>query len=201
MTAIGIGTMRNSLPRFRMVNASKQLKADLVDLRMTAIERNRQTRMVLMESDASYLDPTTESGGAWTMEVGNRSRNSTRWQPINDIDAATTDIAKDGNRPFADVSLMPWGTLIGPGARNENTIVFSPRGWVENPSEDFQASGHIVLTLVNKEARAQGINDFIEVRLARSGLVDLEAALGRDPDGGSAGTGSSSTSGTFGGIR
>ena len=201
ISALGIATMQGSMPRYRMVNASKQLKGDLMDLRMTAIEQNRQTRLVLKTGDTDYLDPASDSQGAWMLEVGNRSRNSTRWRAVEES-GAEVNIAKGGNRPFPDVSLMPWGSFAGPGRNNTDAIVFSPRGWVENPAEDFQTSGYIVLTLVNKEARAKGINDFIEVRVARSGLVDLEAALGRDPDGGSAGVGGSTTSGAFfGGAR
>ena len=201
LSALGIATMQGSMPRYRMVNASKQLKGDLMELRMTAIEQNRQTRLVLGSGDADYLDPASASQGSWTLEVGNRSRNSTRWRPTGES-GSEVNIAKDGNRPFPDVSLMPWGSFAGPGRNNTDAIVFSPRGWVENPAEDFQSSGYIVLTLVNKEARAKGINDFIEVRVARSGLVDLEAALGRDPDGGPAGIGGATTSGAFpGGAR
>jgi len=202
ISALGIATMRGSMPRYRMVNASKQLKGDLMDLRMKAIEQNRQTRLVLEESDDDYLDPNSASAGAWKMEVGNRSRNSTRWRAVED-GSSSVNIAKAGNRPFPDVSLMPWGSFSGPGRNNSEAIVFSPRGWVENPAEDFQSSGYMVLTLVNKEARAKGINDFIEVRVSRAGLVDLEAALGRDPDGGTVGVGGATTSGAFlsGGAR
>ncbi len=194
LALLGVASMRGSMPRYRMVTASEELKADLGSLRMLAIEQNRQTRLRLVQSDPDYLNPDSPSAGAWRLEVGNRSRSSTRWtavEPKSDI-----DISEGGTRPAPGVSLMPWGTLIGPGTRNADAVVFSPRGWVENPPEDFQADGYIALTLINKEARAQGINDFIEVRIARSGLVDLEAALGRDAGGGAVGT-RATTSGAF----
>lgn len=198
LAVLGVATMRGSMPRYRMVNASKELKGDLGTLRMHAIEQNRQTRLVLLASDPSYLDPELPSVGAWQLQVGNRSRNSTRWSAIGP--KSDVDLSKGGSRPAPDVSLMPWGSLIGPGTNSADAIVFSPRGWVENPPEDFQAEGYIVLTLVNKEARARGINDFIEVRVARSGLVDLKASLGRDPDGGSVGTAATSSGAFFGGT-
>ncbi len=198
LALLGVATMRGSMPRYRMVTASEALKADLGSLRMLAIERNRQTRLRLVQADPDYLNPEAPSAGAWTLEVGNRSRNSTRWTAAES--KSDIDISAGGTRPAPDVSLMPWGGLIGPGTRNADAVVFSPRGWVENPPEDFQAEGYITLTLINKEARAQGINDFIEVRIARSGLVDLAASLGRDAGGGAVGTGATTSGALIGGT-
>ncbi len=208
VAGLGIATMREFTPRYKLVQASKELKADVSALRMMAIEENRQTRLLLADSDPDYLDASTASRGSWYLQIGNRARNSTRWDtlPVDvgadaDQSEGFIDISIDGTRPLKGVSLMPWGSFTGPGTRNADAIVFTPRGWVENPASDFASEGYIILTLINKAARADNINDYIEVRIARSGLVDLEASMGRDPDGNSVGTGATTSGAFFRGVQ
>jgi prepilin-type N-terminal cleavage/methylation domain-containing protein len=185
--AIGWGTMRDDLPRFRLVQTAKALRADLMQLQSLAVQRSRETRLRLVESGGTCTD-TSRWGGRWVLEVGDRSSGSTRWDILpedssadasdDDTTEGMVDIGPDGNRKARFVCLEPWSSIGGPGSGNADSIVFSPSAWVTNPSTDFDAAGAIELTLVNEVAREQGVVDEISIRVARSGFVRLESTLG-----------------------
>ena len=88
------------------------------------------------------------------------------------------DLSGQGADGISGVSLKPWGQLSGPGSRNLDSIVFSPRGYVINPATDFDSDGYITLTLINKQATAYGLDDSVDIRIARSGMVRMESSLG-----------------------
>lgn len=188
MAAIAWGSVRDLLPRFRMMSAAKQLKADLAELRNTAIVHNRETRLLLVSADSSYTDPGSPSAGAWWLQVGNRSLNARNWELMpadaaedgtdDDTSQGVIDIAPGGNRAQPGASLIPWDPIAGPGTGNGDAIVFSPRGWVTNPAGDFSSDGYISLTLVNKVALAHGVDDSVTLLVARSGMVRMETSMG-----------------------
>jgi prepilin-type N-terminal cleavage/methylation domain-containing protein len=70
MAAIGLGTVKDQIPRFRMVRAAKQLASDIAALRNTAIEQNRETRLLLVAADSSWESPGASNIGEWWMQVG-----------------------------------------------------------------------------------------------------------------------------------
>jgi type II secretory pathway pseudopilin PulG len=204
LTAIGIGSVRNLLPRYRMIQVSKQLKNDLAGLRVLAIEQNREARLKLDVSDPSWTDASTPQAGRWQLQVGDRHLNSRTWDtlPIDSVDGVdrltgegTIDLGEGGNRETADVSLVPWGAFKGPGVNNMNTIVFSPKGWVTNPAGDFSTTGYIELTLVNKAALIEGIDDSVTLHISRAGMVRVESSLSSGFEGSDAGTEAVSTGG------
>jgi hypothetical protein len=199
LAVIGLGTFRDFGPRYRLIQASKELKGDLMATRMSAIEENRQTRVKLITSDVAFSNVEVPSAGAWLLQGGNRAMNSNRWDtyPLGSDDArvGSIDISPEGNRPRAGVSLQPWPVLLGEGRNNPDTITYSPRGWVLNPPSDFGADGYITLVLGNKRAYAAGIDDYVEVKLARSGMVRLQSSLGRDLESNTAGTSDATTVG------
>lgn len=163
-----------------MMKAARLLQADVQNLRSISISTNRETRMLLVEGDAS-LDPEQPYLGVWTLQVGNRSLGSTEWDTLP-LDEANTDnsqgerdISEGAAQDMPDISLASWDTLSGPGSGNDNAIVFSPRGWVSNPSEDF-VDGFVTLRVVNKHALAQGYNQEARLKIARSGFARLEAS-------------------------
>lgn len=204
VAAIGFGSTRAYIPRFRMITAAKGLKSDVMKLRSLAVSTGRETRLTLTGTPGGCTD-TTAYGGSWAMYIGNRSSGSSSWDQLpedsmvdgsdDDISEGVVDLGDGGNRKARGVCLRQWGGLAGPGAGNSDSIVFSPRGFITNPSSDFSSTtGTIDLTLVNLEAAHRGIEDEVSVRLFRTGAARLESTLGAEYAGSSAaGTGSASS--------
>jgi len=188
LSAVGFGTTRDQMPRYRLVQASKGLKGDLYMLRNLAVQTGRETRLVLTDAPADCAD-TEQYGGRWRLEIGDKSRRAGSWEQLppdaeedgtdDDTSGGEVDIGDGGNRKARNVCLMDWGSLRGPGTGNNNAIVFSPRGFVTNPSEDFDGTGHVVVELANQTAARKGVEDQVRVTVARSGLVRLHSTLGK----------------------
>lgn len=203
IVAIAYGSMRPQLPRYRMIQLAKGLESDLGRLRMTAINANRETRLVLEGHDPDIDDPASY-GGAWRLQAGERSSMSTTWEDFppdepgaeHDQSEGPVDFSPTGSRRTKGVGLAEWEEITGSGTGNANAVVFSPRGWVQNPASDFDAEGYITLRLVNKVALEKGVVDEVHVRIARSGYVRMETTLGTSQESGPVGTGGSSTHGS-----
>lgn len=194
LVALGYTTSRGQVTQFRLMQSARLLHSDIQGLRSMAIATNRQTRLVLLEADAA-LDPYEAQQGEWLCQVGNRSSASTEWDtlPINkgevvDDTQGERSLAEDGANESKGISLAPWPPLTGPGTGNADAIVFSPRGWVDNPASDF-TDGYIVLELVNKLGVDDGGDKRVAVRLSRGGLVRLETSEANTVASGSVGTG------------
>ena len=191
IVGLGIGLTRDQVPRFRSVQVAKDLRQDMMSLRTTAIERGVETRLVLEAGDSSVKDPGSPNAGSWRLQVGNAAMASTTWSDLNESGRASVSIEKGANHYAKGVSLQDWGELSGPWFGNESSIVFSPRGWVENPDEDFGTDGYITLSVVNKAAWKDGVDDHIDLKVARSGNVTMVSSLS-SRDAGTVGTASAS---------
>ncbi len=64
-----------------------------------------------------------------------------------------------------------------------------------NPAGDFSTDGYIGLTLVNKTALIEGVDDSVTLYISRAGMVRIESSLGTGFDGGGGGTDATSTGG------
>ncbi len=189
LAAIGWGSTRSQMPRYRLIQAAKGLQGDLVHLRNLAVQTNRETRLTLQASlgDCAEADGY---GGRWTLHAGDRSRSSRSWEylPIDATDDGTDDelgegevvLGDGGNRHARDVCLNDWGDLQGPGVGNADSIVFSPRGWLTNPSSDFNSKGYLEVTLTNQAAGRKGVVDEVTVLVTRAGMVRLHSTLGHE---------------------
>ena len=196
IVAIGIGSAQDLLPRFRMVKVGKDLQQDVAQLRVKAVETGRETRLLLVDSDSSWSSAGTPNKGSWKLQVGNKARASTSWDTlpmdadddgVDDSQAlGTVDLSRGAQDEAKDVSLVPWTGITN------DAIVFSPRGWVANEDLDFGSDGYIELSLINKAALADDVEDAVTLNIARSGNVTLTSNLG-SRDAGS--VGSSATSG------
>ncbi len=205
ISTLAWGSLQSQMPRYRLVRAANELAEDIAALRMTAISTNLETRILVEEVDDDISDPETW-GGAWRLQAGNSSSNSSRWEdlPIDARDDGTddqqgegpVDIGPEGNRRAPGVGLDVGSVIVGPGSGNGNAVVFTPRGWVSNPANDFDGRGYITLRLVNKLAIARGLQDEVHVRIARSGYVRLESTMAPDSDSGPVGTSGSSSHGS-----
>lgn len=191
IVGLGIGLTRDQAPRFRAVQVSKDLRQDMMSLRTTAIERGVETRILLESGDSSVKDPLSPNAGSWRLQVGDAAMASKTWTDLNESGRASVSIAKGSNHYAKGVSLDSWDPLSGPWSGNESAIVFSPRGWVENPDGDFGPDGYITLSVVNKAAWKDNVDDHIDLKVARSGNVTMVSSLSTR-DAGSVGTASAS---------
>ncbi|MFZ5478667.1 MAG: pilus assembly FimT family protein [Myxococcota bacterium] len=178
LATMATGLMTQALPSWRTRQAARQFAADLASARARAISENVEYRIRLTAFD-SDLAGTSPSVGTYYVERGNRDAGSTTWDilPV-DLDGSgtltgegTVDISEGGQDELVDVSIEDWTTSDG-------TIVFSPRGWIENDATDFDSRGYIEVTFVNKAARRRGEIDEWTVVVARGGLVRLEPTAG-----------------------
>jgi type II secretory pathway pseudopilin PulG len=179
---IGWGSMQAQLPRFRMVRAARTFKSDLMNIRSLAVHTNRETRLRLTRAGGD-CDDGLSWGGAWEMAVGNRASASDQWDLLpedsfddgtdDDQSEAYVDLGGDVGRAEKWVCLQQWDPLTGPIIENQDAIVFSPRGWVSNPADDFGDSGYIEFTFVNQAAVRAGVSDTVTVLVSRAGLVRL----------------------------
>lgn len=177
--AIGVGILRDQLVTWRLMRTGRLLQNDLHHLRALSVSTNRQARLLFEAADAT-LDPDGDSVGRWELQLGNRASGSTVWDTLPPDDGETVDngqgerdIGPDGLNSAPGVSLVPWPTLEGPGAGNADAIVFSPRGWVENPASDF-VNGFITVDLVNKRGLDDGRDERVRVQISRGGVARLE---------------------------
>jgi len=188
LAALGYQNLHKMMPRYRMMQTAKDLRADLMGLRMSAIQNNRQTRLLLVDSDSTWETPGSPNVGHWKLQLGNKSLRSNSWDTFpQDADEDGTDdatqkgtieVSKGGQDEVRSVSLAPWQVLLGPGLNNADAIVFGPRGHVINPAADFGVDGTITLTLVNKEALLDGREDTVSLKIARTGLVRMQTSIG-----------------------
>ena len=182
--ALGLGTMQEHLSRFRLVRTAKQFRADMVMMRQIAVQTNRESRMLLLSHSGDCTDGTSW-GGAWQLAVGNRSLGASQWDLLpedslidgvdDDQSQALVDISAFGDERGYDICFRQWPSILGPsiGGNNQDAIIFGPRGWLRNPSSDFNARGYLEFIFVNQEANREGILDSLKVQVSRSGMIRL----------------------------
>jgi prepilin-type N-terminal cleavage/methylation domain-containing protein len=186
LSAIAIYSARDLIPRFRARAAAHDMANSLQLARIVAIERNKETRVVISDYDPSATTFDGNWYGAWRIEVGNKDFHSTSWSTL---DASPYDVAKDATQQKRYVSLDygRTGTLQGPSwCTCGDSIVFNTLGWIANPAGDFQGDGDIRLIFVNKEALLKNVTDEYWVRAYRGGMIRVDPTLssGFDADEG-----------------
>lgn len=184
LAVLGWGSVGRYIPRFRMVGAAKDLRGDLMSLRNLALSSNRQTRLRFTSTGGDCADPAVY-GGSWVLEIGDKSRGSSVWDVLppdlertgSDADQSlgVRDYGPEGARRSSDVCLNKIPDITGPGTGNADCVVFGPRGWSENPAEDFDSRGYLVFTFSNQDATSRGESDHVSVTVSRAGLVKMEA--------------------------
>ena len=152
-----------------------------------------------MSYDTAPSILATANVGSYSISLGNASRNSTTWDLIPEdlYDNGSDDFQGEGiinlgpgsNDYHRFVSIDNWGSNIGgPYNTTQDSLVFSPRGYLINPPTDFNAQGFIEVNFVNKYARSEGRNEDFVVMIARSGMIRLDNTVGRRYDTVFAGT-------------
>ena len=184
LAGIGWSTMQEYLPRFRLVRIAKHFRSELISMRQIAVQTNRETRFQLLAHSGGNCRDATQWGGAWEMSVGDQVMGSTRWDllPEDTMEDGVDDEQGDARVSFfaggthsgKDVCFQDWGVLLGPfSGNNQDSIVFSPRGWLRNPSADFNAYGYMEFHFYNQEANRSGVFDAVKVQVSRAGMIRL----------------------------
>lgn len=179
LASLGLYSARDSIAHYRMIRTARLLQTDIQLLRALAVNTNRQTRLKLVSADVA-LDPTEYQQGEWLLQLGNRPERSTEWDTLP-VNKGTQVVDEEGERSLAVggaqetpwISLAAWTPLTGPGLDCADAIVFSPRGWLDNPPLDF-TNGYIELTVVNKRAMLSGGTERVSLKVTRGGLARME---------------------------
>ena len=188
LTALAIFSARDLVPRFRARAAAYDMQNALHLARVLAVERNKETRLIISDYD---VFATTANGtwyGAWRLEVGNKDFHSTSWTTVT---PSAYDVSDGGEQEKRHVSLdyARNGTLSGPSwCTCGDSVVFNPQGWVANPAGDFENDGDIRFIWVNKEAAGKGVTDEYWVRVYRGGMIRVDATLSAGFDSDEGGT-------------
>lgn len=183
VAAFGWSNMSDFFPRLQMQQTAKSIKMDLMTLRKIAVESNRETRLRFLNHGGTCSSSST-GGGAWELSIGDKSIGSTSWDLLpedsfedytdDDQSEAIHSINKNSNSSSTNVCLENWGILQGPSlnaSNNQDSIVFSPRGWVRNPSGDFSQNGFIEVSVHNLEAAREQREQKLTVQISSSGMI------------------------------
>ena len=185
LAALGVGQVRKLIPRYNTREAARNFVNHVQQARQYAIMNNVQTRVLLTDFDSDAGSAGTANEGGYKVQIGNKSRGSDFWDTLpyegSGVDAATElgtiDLSKGSNEYARGVSIEEWATLSGPGTGNADSIVFTPRGWLDNPVGDFDADGSIHVKFVNKLAIADGVDEYYMVHVYRGGMTRVESSL------------------------
>lgn len=186
---IGWGSIQDHLPRFRLVRVAKQFRSDLSTMRQIAVQTNRESKVKLL-SNAGNCTDVNLWGGSWELSIGDQALGSRMWDLLPEDSAedgrdddqslavqylANTAVGGAGAIAGMDVCFQQWSRLTGPsyGANNQDSVVFSPRGWLRNPPADFNSRGYMEFLFVNQEAQRQGVFDAVRVQVTRAGMIRL----------------------------
>lgn len=176
LAMIAVPNLGKMLPQYRLNRTVRELSDHVQTARLLAVSQNRQYRICMITKDAA---PTTgdlrSNKGRYLIQAGDLSSNSSVWDtlPIG-TGSAEGDIAYDFTSSkgyYSGVSISGWTTLGGSGTGNTDCIVFSPRGWIENPSDDFSNAGYIHIYFRNKAANPT--NDSRTVLISRGGMTRI----------------------------
>ena len=197
VTVVGFGMTRDTLPRWRAHKAAEMFAGHVHMCRMIAIETGYECRILMSDYDDSPLTISAGNAGHYYVQLGDSSLNADTYDTLPTSlvsEEGDFDISEGSTNYLRNVSILEWDTISGPTASGSNTIVFSPRGFVTNPADDFN-DGYITISFANKLAYAKGIDDVYQVQIARSGMTRTENPLMGGPfASGTPGTNPTSTS-------
>ena len=202
LTAMGMYTSRNLLPRYRTRDAAMTFASHVELCKSIAVRANKECSILMVDFDSSLTDLDANEGVYW-IGIGNKSLNSDSWDylPIDTVNDSVDEASQEGVIDIGDsegshyarrVGLKEWSAISGPGSDNADRIVFSPRGFVRNPASDFSDEGYIDITFVNKVVRTEGMVEDFTVSISRAGMARVDSNRRDAYDGLTSGTSSTS---------
>lgn len=233
LAAIGAALLNELIPSWRTRRAAMDFAASADEARAMAVADNVQYRVYFTETDS---DPSTGAlnYGEYWVQRGNAPSHSTSWDTLP-VDMSGTDnmqeeghvnIQKDAEDSLPGVSLETPGSALAGVDTWGDSLVFNPRGNLDNPATDFTCDanndgnndGYVCVKFVNKRALANGREDSWTVLVSRGGMTRLQhnddtvgytagaaltttpgtSASGYEGGGGGGGGGGADTGGTYG---
>lgn len=156
------------IPRFRLNRAVAEFTSEVQNARMMAIAEATEYRVCLGDLDGDPDNPAANSTrGSYTIEKGNAMSGSNTWSAYKSV-----FFIHSGDNYHNGVSLVFWTPIGGPGVGNENCMILSPKGWLDNPASDFDG-GFIYIHFRNKVASP--LEDIRTVRISRGCSTQLFA--------------------------
>lgn len=181
LAVMALPSMRAFIPRYRLNAAAKDLAGAVQQARMMAIAHSREYRICMLTKDASAATSApAASVGEYALSAYDDDGSCTGsgcW------DVLPTDAVGDTTRTegsyvltpgspnsVVGISIVGWTPMGGPGSDNTDCIVFSSKGWISNPTTDFDG-GFIYVQFRNKYVNPQ--EDIRTVRISRGGGVTI----------------------------
>lgn len=190
LSALAGWQVQTMVPKFRSKAAALEFAKYIDVCRNLAIRTNRECKISIVESDASPASLSSANKGKYTISLGDASWNSASWDLLpedtfadstdDDQSQGTIDISSSGQNKQNKVSIVyTSGDIGGPRTGLTDSLVFAPRGFLLNPSTDFNSTGYIEMSFANKEALSEGVNDVFVVMVSRMGMTRLDNRIGR----------------------
>ncbi len=190
ISAIAGWQVQSLVPKFRSKAAAVEF-AKYVDMcRNLSIRTNRECKIELLTWDSAPSSISSTNYGSYSIAVGNAAMNSVTWDilPIDtysdssddDQSMGIIDLGQSGEQRQNKVSIRyTQGDIGGPRTGLTESLVFAPRGFLQNPNTDFNATGYIEVEFVNKVALSEGLNDVFVVMVSKMGMTRLDNEIGR----------------------
>ena len=189
LAALGAGMVNKLIPSWRTRRAALDFSAAANQARAMAIADNVQYRLYVSGADSDPGSGELNYGEYW-VQRGDAASNTSAWDTLP-VEMSGTDslqgegyvnIQKDAEDSLPGVSLKEFATPLTGVDAWTNSIVFNPRGQLDNPSDDFGcdinadggADGYICVSFVNKKSAAEGVTDEWHVLISRAGMVRLQ---------------------------
>lgn len=190
ISALAGWQVQSMVPKFRSKAAAVEFAKYVDYCRNLAIRTNRECKITLLAWDSAPSSIASTNYGSYSISLGNASMNSTTWDilPVDtytdssddDQTMGTIDIGQSGQQKQNKVSIRyTQGDIGGPRTGLTESLVFAPRGYLQNPSTDFSATGYIEVEFVNKQALSEGVNDVFVVMVSRMGMTRIDNVIGR----------------------
>ena len=190
ISALAGWQVQSMVPKFRAKAAALEFAKYVDYCRNLAIRTNRECKVTLLAWDSAPASIASTNYGSYSISLGNASLNSTTWDilPVDTYTDTTDDeqgmgvidLGQSGQQKQNKVSIRyTQGDIGGPRTGLTESLVFAPRGYLQNPSTDFSATGYIEVEFVNKQALSEGINDVFVVMVSRMGMTRLDNVIGR----------------------
>ena len=166
--ALAYPSLTPLIPRFRLNRAVAEFTSEVQNARMMAIAEATEYRVCLMDKDDDPDNAAASSThGGYRIDKGNAMSGSSIWTQYK-----STFFLYNSDNYYNGVSLVYWTPIGGPGAGNDDCIVLSPKGWLDNPASDFDG-GFIYIHFRNKVASP--LEDIRTVRISRGCSTQLFA--------------------------
>lgn len=179
-STLAIPSLQELVPRYRLNGTAKELAAVVQQARLQSIAQGVQYRLCFSDADVDAAGNTpSASSGQYVLAAGNSAYNSSTWDilprdtaaDINQGEGTHLLTYSSANTEYRGISLVGWTAMGGSGIGNQDCVMFTPRGWLDNPATDFETGGFIYVQFRNKYANPE--TEIRTVRISRGGSVTI----------------------------